>query len=258
MIYLSFNGTDLSQLTGVMIDHINKDTWPSRVVQQAKLARFDGRSFVDATFDYREIIVTGRIIAADQPTFESNRSSFMQYLTPQNATLDLNIGTSIVRFYATVTELMFSDTGGGYGAFTIKFGCSNPIGIDSNLLFGLVATTITAATSTQNLSTIGGNYFTNAVVNVYINAVSGGSSKTVTITNPSTSKAIEITRTWAAGERLVIDGRDKTVKVNGTLVPYSGDFPTWEPGLGGTIKYTDTFTTSRNISLSMQYNKRYL
>jgi len=255
-LYLYFNSVDLTSLTGVLIDHINKDNLPARLVQTADLSRGDGRAYVRSKFDAKDIIIVGRIIATDKATFEQNRSTLVQNLIAENASLDLNIGLSILRYYATVSECIFSDTSGGFSTFTIKFVCRDPVGIDINLATGLATTAITAATSTQNLSSIGGNYKTKPVINVYINSGTDMTTKSITITNPANGKAVVVTRTWAAGERLVIDGRDTTVKVNGVSVAYTGDIPTWDVG-SGTIQYDDDFT-ARNISLTMQYNKRYL
>lgn len=258
MIYCMFNAVALDTLTDVFIQKVSKDDMPKRNLTNYKLSQADGQAQTAAFFDSQVIHVSGHIIAADRNTFDQDRNTLMQYLTPEDANLDIIVGNNVVRYKATAESVIFSDVGGGWGNFDIKFTCSTPVGIDPNLKILLATTVITAATSTQNLATIGGSYKTFPFITIYINSGTGlTSQKEVRITNPATSEAISITRNWAAGERLEIDLYNRTVQVNRANVDFTGALPYWNIGAGGTIKYDDTFTT-RNISLTVQTYARYL
>jgi phage-related protein len=257
---ITYNGVELSTLSGVTIMNIDKDDLPIRKVTDYSLARTDGRKQIAAFYDSRKITVTGALIATDVPTFESYRATLLQNLQGQDLALDLIVNQVQERFYATVESLVFTESEGGFGVFTIVFECSSPFGIDPSLQNGLATTVITATPSTQNLSSIQGTYQTAPYISVYVN--SGSSMNAITnymkLTNVVTGKYIQITRGFAVGELLVIDVYNKTVKVNNVAVDYSGNLDLfWAIGAGGQIKYEDNFT-ARNISLTYQYYPRFL
>lgn len=257
---VTYNNTELSTLTGITITDVKKDDLPVRMVTDYTLARTDGRKQIAAFYDTRQIIITGIIVATDQPTFESNRATLLQNLDGQDLALDLVINTSVQRFYATVASLVFSDTDGGFGVFTLTFECSSPFGIDPNLQPGLATVAITTATSTKNLSSIAGTYKTAPYISVYLTSGTGLglAANYIKLTNPVTGKYIQITRAAAVGELLVVDVYNKTVKVNNVAVDFSGNLDLfWAIGAGGTIQYDDNFTT-RSINLTFQYFPRFL
>jgi phage-related protein len=255
-----FNGTDISALPNITIMDIAKDDLPNRNVTDYTLARTDGRKQIAAFYDNRQIVVTGAIIATDVPTFESNRASLFQILDGQDLPIDLIVNTVQQRFYGTVASLIFSESSGGFGVFTLTFECSSPFGIDPNLLPGLASTAISAQPSTQNLASIQGTYKCSPKLSVYITSGTGINAVTnfVKLTNVVTGKYIQITRAFAVGELLVIDVYNKTVTVNNLAVDYSGNLDLfWAIGAGGQIKYEDNFTT-RSIKLTFDYYPRYL
>lgn len=258
MIYCSFNGTDLSTLTNILVDSVETEPIAKKVVTSYKLARNDGRVITNAQYEGKEIVVTGQIIADDQATMRNNRNSLINIISSGiNKTLLVNIYDTIQQFTATAEEPIFSDSTGGFTRFTIKFMCRDAFGIDQNLQFLLNSTGQTTTPNTQSLSTIGGNYDAAPILEVYVNAVTGGTSKYIQLTNPATSKSIKITRTWAAGELLVVDPEAKTVKVNNVDVDFLGGFLEWATGASGQLKYEDSFST-RTVQIRAKYHKRYL
>lgn len=256
MITCIFNGTDLSGLTNVLIDNVEVEPI-KRLIDKYKLARADGQIITNAEYGGKDIIVTGQIVATDKATMQNNRNTLISNLSALNANLDIDVYDTLQRFTATVEDITFSDTFGGFCRFTIKFACRDAFGIDRNLQFLLNTTGETTTPNTENLSAIGGNYHAAPIIEVYINALSGGTSKYIQLTNPATGKSIKITRTWAVGELLVINPEDGTVKVNNVEVDFLGGFLTWATGTGGQLKYEDTLTT-RTVEIRVKYHKRYL
>lgn len=259
-LYCTFNGVDLTALTGVTIDGIYKDSMPQRTLMRYPLARSDGQVQIGGFYADREINVSGEIIATDRATFESYRDGLLQYLVAQNANLDLNVGSTQMRFIATVAECIFSESKSGFGTFNIKFKCRDPWGIDPNLANLLAPTVITAQPSTQNLATVGGTYEAAPIITVNLNSATGFTAITnyMKFTNVVTGKYIQITRAFGTAELVEIDVFNKTVKVNRTDVDYAGNiYLPFAIGAGGQIKYEDNFTT-RNITLKVQAYKRFL
>ena len=60
-LYCTFNGIDLTALTGVTIDGINKDNMPQRTLMRYPLARADGQVQIGGFFSDKEINVSGEI-----------------------------------------------------------------------------------------------------------------------------------------------------------------------------------------------------
>lgn len=259
-LYLVFNGVDLTALTNVTIDGVDKDSMPLRSLMRYPLSRADGQVQTGAFFADREINVSGKIIATDRNTFEQNRSTLMQNLVAQNANLDLNIGNVYVRFVASAGEVMFSQSGSGFGAFNIKFKCRDPWGIDPNLSPLLAPTVITAQPSTQNLASVSGNYEAAPKITINLNSGSGFNATTnyMKLTNVVSGKYIQITRGFSTAELVEIDVFNKSVQVNRSDVDFSGNiYLPFAVGSGGQIKYEDNFTT-RNVTLKVENYNRYL
>lgn len=255
-----YNNVDISALTGITITDIAKDDLPIRNVTDYTLARTDGRKQIAAFYDNRQIVISGVIIAIDVPTFESYRATLVQNLQGQDLALDLVINQVQERFFATVSSLVFTNSDGGFGVFTLTFECSSPFGIDPNMQTALATTTITTATSTQNLGSIQGSYKAAPYISVYLTSGTGFNtvSNYMKITNPTTGKYIQMTRASAAGELTVVDVYNKTVKVNNVAVDFTGNLDLfWDIGAGGQVQYDDNFST-RSINLTFQYFPRFL
>lgn len=257
MIDVIFHGTNLRTLDNIRITEVVKDSTPSRQLSNFKLANADGRVQVSAFYDLKEIVVNGDITASSRELFEQNRASLIQKLVKENGNLDLMIGGELVRYKATVENTVFSESMGGYGAFSIKFSCSDPIGTGLILNTALASTAITTSVSTHTLTSIAGSYNMLPKITVTTTTVSGATNKTITITNPLTERAILVQRDWSNGDVLVIDGYEKTVQVAGSNVEFDGTIPDWPVGANSTVKYEDEFTT-RSVNLKIEYFKRYL
>jgi hypothetical protein len=138
----------------------------------------------------------------------------------------------------------------------IKFVASNPpFGRDSSTTTQ-VNTRFTGASKTNTFVAVGGNKPVLPVLTITLNSGTGLTSKYIQLTNSTTGKLIKVTRTWVAGDVLVIDCENKTVKVNGSAVDYTGVFPSWNP-TDTQLQYDDTLTT-RDVTLTMVYKRRWL
>jgi hypothetical protein len=81
-------------------------------------------------------------------------------------------------------------------------------------------------------------------------------SNTITIENDTTGQAISVERVWTKTDVLELDVANKTVKVNGTAVDYSGAFPYFAPGTHDLIISSD-FSVYK-LTVTVDYYKRYL
>lgn len=252
-----FNSVDLATVEGVEVTSIDHHKRPVRSNSWQKLARQDGKKLVKSDYDERVIAITAILRGTNRATYEVNRDKLFQYLDVQEATLRVPQSGGNRDYTCTVDEIDYVDNPvGGFSKVMIKFVASNPpFGRDTS---NTTATNsrFTGAAKTDTFVAIGGSVAALPVITLTLNSGTGLTSTYMEITNPASGKTLRVTRTWTAADVLVIDTENKTVKVNGTDVDYTGVFPSWAP-TDTQLQYADTFTT-RNVTMNMVYKKRWL
>ena len=142
---------------------------------------------------------------------------------------------------------------GGFIDLTLVFECSDSFGYDTTYTIIRSATGLTAATVNTPYTQLGSAREQGPYIEIqYTAAPTGATSKTVTISNGTSS--LTITRTWSQFDLLQVDLRAKTVKVNGTDVDFSGALFDNPLGLT-TLNYSDNFTTRTFRMLAYVYNR---
>ncbi len=254
-----FNSQDLTTIAGVNIEKVQFHNRGRRKSARKKLARTHGSKLITALYDEKEIFIKGVINGTSKSAFEQNRDTFFRYLDPVEATLRVPQAGGNRDYVATVDDVSWDeDPMGGFGKFTVRFVCSKPFGLDTSLTTAFNATGKTTATFTQTFApAIGGSIECLAIITVTLSAVSGGTSKYIKITDPATSRYIQIARTWSAADVLIVDASLNTVKVNGTSVDFTGNLLKLRVG-STQLQYDDNFTTSRTVAMKLEYKKRYL
>lgn len=249
----TFNGTDLSGLTGVTILDIKANSIPNRKLMQAELAEADGGILTNAFYGIKTILVTGIIEGDTANVAEGYRDTLLSYLSEPNATLIFEqAGTNRV-YTATMQDAVFSDDNvGGHIPFDIRFSCTDPFGYEQNQ----IQTTEAGVTTNGDTTAItnGGTYKCNTIIWIKLNNFTGADDRAITVTIGGIG--VTVIREWAAGEVLVIDGVNKTVTVGGVAVTFTGQFPMLAVG-SNTLTVTDSFT-ARNIDKTIKYTERYL
>lgn len=251
-----FNSVDLTTLSNnIQINAIDIYKRPVRNLQLQKLARRDGQKLVNAEYAEKIITIEGIISGTSRANFESLRDTFLRYLDAKDATLRFSQSGANRDYTATVSNIVWNNTGGGLATFSIEFNCSDPLGYDTSNTTDVNGVTITTASSVRTITAVGGSYAGLPTITVLLNSGTGLTSKAITITD-QTGAAITITRTWVAADSLVVDSAAKTVKVNGSAVDYTGTFPCLKPG-DTQITYADGLTT-RNVTFTVVHKNRYL
>lgn len=253
---LSFGGVDLAALPGIELLVRDVNGYPNRNLSTHKVARADKSIVTSAEFSSKNIVLSGNLKASDgnRSTAESQWQTVKSYLGQQEKELVITQYGQDVAYTATVARISDTFTG-GYLEWQIEFFCADPIGRDLSVSTFIDSKTITTATDNSNV-TVEGSHYASPVITEVLNSGTGLTSQSVTVKNAETGLGITVTRTWTAGETLEIDCLERTVRVNGSFVDYSGGFPTFYPG-SRTVSYIDTFTT-RSVSFSATYIKRYV
>lgn len=251
---LVFSGFDLTTIQYVEFDRRMPHDLPTRTLNFGNLVRKDGRKLISTTYNEKVIVTEGHINAPTRADMEIARDTLLFRLQPNNATLDIAQATGVRRYTATMQNIIFTHVERGLMKFSVQFATSSPFGQD------VLETTLELGSHTTSPKdytfTVGGTYNAELVLAVALETVTGGSNKTISISNPASGEQISITRTWENNDSIVIHVRNRSVTVNGSVVDYNGVFPLYQPG-SAALRYTDDFTT-RDVTISATYYKRYL
>lgn len=252
---VTFSGFDLTTIPDVHFSRRFPHELPERQVKTGKLARAHGGKVLSVFYGSKKILMEGYIESVDRDEMEVARDVLLYRLQPQEANLDIRQSGALRTYITTMKNVAWTHIEGGRMLFSIEFEANNPFGQDTSAT-ALTFTNPNTAALFDTPITFGGSFNADIILAVALSSGTGLTNKIMTITNPQTGEFISVTRTWTAGDSLVIDVANKSVTVNSVEVAYNGVFPSFSPGLQ-TIRYTDTFTT-RSVSLSGSYYKRYL
>ncbi|MDV7992056.1 phage distal tail protein [Rhodococcus sp. IEGM 1374] len=228
---------------------------PKNDVQSDRLAGGDGAVIVKRSFDQKIFSIRGTLKADTREDLERLINEFNTAIFQPNQAFDIDYAGMVRRFVATAQNVIITTRGFTTAGFSVEFVCPSGVGSDTFNTVMLNATAVTTATASLAVN-VGGTYKAEPTIRMTVNAVTGGATKRVAITNGSTQRGVSIVRTWAVGDVLEIDSLNKTIYVNNAPVDYIGQFPVWPAG-AGVIGYVDEFTT-REVTLNGFYVRRYL
>lgn len=256
MSVITFGGNSLqtSQILTAEVDNVDI---PQKDAQMYALAHANGSKIPFVEYPSRIVRISGKLIGTSITNLEALIDTFKGYLVAQDQNLDFDWNGSTRRFIATVNSTAISRPGGlTYANFSVEFICTNPFGQNTATTSALSAAGRTLGTYNDAHTFLGNAPYQLPIFTYTLTAVTGGTTKTVTIGNGGNGQAISITRTWTAGEVLVIDCVAKTVTINGLAVAFSGAFPEFPPG-AQTLQYSDEFTT-RTFTISAVYTPGWM
>ena len=248
-----YNNFNLSTLPGVKIVNYNVTDMPSRKLNSSKLARANKSLLTSAEYESKQITVTGFVGGDTYDIQQLNFDRLKGYLQDIEGIVRVKQGDTEVEYIGTLNGISKEHLGPNLG-ITLSFLCSNPIGRDSvgRALFAPVV--ITSSTLTKSF-TVDGSFIATPRFNFVVTAVTGGTTKHLSLLNASTGKGIRVTRTFTAGDIIDINSDTMEVIVNGVSIDFEGQFPTFLPG-ARTLQYIDDFTT-RSVTMSAIYTRQY-
>ena len=224
---------------------------PNRRLILGNVANDDGGNLTNAFYGSREIVVSGNISSSNAITGESRRDTLLSYLYQTNATIKFEQANSTRVYTGTLSDTIFSeDNKGGLLPFDLKFNCPDPFGYEQNQL-QVVATNLASGTGTS--VTNNGSYFCYPII--WLKALTSYTLIDTSLSVSDGTRTLTVIRTWLAGDTLVVDGINRTVKVNGTVVTYYGAFPQLAVG-SNTITNGGGFPN--NVDKTVKYTQRYL
>lgn len=248
---VTFEQNVLNNLPGVDLYNHDFNRTPERDIKINKLARRDMSIITSSEYTQKTIYVYAEVCGGTRAETEEALTTLKQVLQPQNGNLRVLQGGIETEYTATVNEFN-PEFEGAIAYVTIVFLASDPLGSSVDQLeFVSFSTTASNASQTGYFE---GSGTTEPVIAITFTSVTGGTNKTVTVTNGRTSQGISINAIYVSGDVLTINSYTKEARLNGVLKDFTGIFPTWAAGTQQ-ITYNDDFTT-RNVAISVSYNSR--
>lgn len=249
-----FNNNWLNSVNGLMVLSSNPYTPSVRTIFNAALARSNKTKTSSAFYTGKTIVINMAIAMPSRGQLEQSIDSLSAMLQGLEKDLVLMQGGNARKYTATLGSLKVGDAQGGYANLEADFVCSDVLGMDTASTSLISLSALTAASRTDSVTFGGTSDYQYPLITITLSAVTGGTGS-ITVGNNNTGQQITVTRTWTAGDVLVIDTYNKTVQVNNVSVAFSGAFPTFLVG-SGTFYYADTFST-RTYNYTATYIKRY-
>lgn len=254
MIGVRFGTYDM-QADGATVTESDVFSAPPNDIQAVELAERDGSLIVQQRYKAKRFTADGHIQKNTVSELDSTLDAFKAAMATKNQAFDIDYAGGIRRYLASAENIIISRSAPTSAGFSVEFLSPDGMGWDVESSELLAPSNI--STSAQSFAiTVGGSYQAEPLITVTLTAVTGGTAKTITLTNGVSLRGISITRTWTTGDVLEIDAMTKTVYVNDVATDFLGQFPVWGTG-DGTIEYLDDFTT-RSVSITASYTKRWL
>jgi hypothetical protein len=255
-INVTFNSNSL-QTANIIVSNIDHGSTPDTTLNIFKLAKAPRSTVTSALNQQKTIILSGSIVGSSIADCDAQIDTFKGYLIGTEKNLDIDYNGSSRRYVATKNKATIDRPNNlAWASFQAEFICSQPYGTDTGVSSLLNVSARTSATYSDTL-TVGGNAeWQTPIITITITALTGGTNATVTIGNANNGQACAVTRTWLAGEVLVIDTSsiNNPVTVNGGAVDFAGALPNFNVG-SQVITYHDTFSTRTFNYLVQNYNR---
>jgi len=220
----------------------------------------DGFDVVDVQYTNKMITLNGWLISNTATALRTWADEFKGYLRPNEKNLDVETygGSGVYRRYVcscsslSIPEEHWQTTQVPYSC---EFLCQ-PFGkATSTTTINLNSGgNITATPHNENVS-ITGTYKCKPTITITV--VSETDLTAIKFENDTNDDWIQVSRSFAAAEVLVIDCDNETVKVDGTAIDFTGIFPKLDPSTNALVlEVTDSGAFSYTASVS--YTSTYL
>lgn len=246
-----------STRVGINTNLIEHTDIPQAIADLMSFADDDGSVITDINYPSRIVKIGGTIHGSSQSDLDSRIDAFKAFFRGKNKNLDITYAGTTRRYIATKNAVGIARSQKlPLARFSVEFICTNPFGLDTSATTLINQANYTSPTLTST-PTVGGTApYQLPVITLTLDALTG-TGDYLQISNDLNTQAIALYGLGlTAGDVIVIDCVNRTVKKNGVEVDYTGTFLVLEPG-ASSITYTDSFTT-RQVDILVQYVKRWL
>lgn len=258
-----FNTRDIESLvSGLRVLQTNTLLPATKSLSSAVLAYMNKTKVTQGFFTDRKVVVSCLIQKTTQTELETAFEALWPIISGTEGALVVTEAGVQRQYTATWSDFALKSVGKAWASFDLIFTCSDTYGYDTAATTLIDQSGITTQPNTLTMADVlGSAEWQVPIITLFISALTGGTNATVTVGNPATAQTISITRNWTAADQVEIDCQNRTVKVNGTLVAFTGAFPEYNPLALTTagqskVTVTDTLTT-RTLRVLVTYYKRW-
>lgn len=244
------------QTDNIILNQIDHESLDYKELNSQRLGNTPGGKLVDIEYRPRVIRISGTIIGTSKSDLETRLDNLKLLCNRQEKNLDIQYLTDYRRY--KVTQALFAVTRQFFHInhvdFEIEFLCSRfPFGIprDTSTVEFLAKTVGTFEGTTGVLK---GTY-EHPMPKIKMTINSATNLTKIYFENQTTGGSITIERDFSAGEELIIDPTEQTVRVDGVAVDFSGVFS--EFNLSNDFKVIFT-STSHDVDVKLIYYPMYL
>lgn len=236
---------------------ISTNVWnaPTNRIQADELAEADGAKVVQQRYTSKTFTVEGRIQKTTRAELDAALDTFKLAMAQHSSPFDIDHGNSVRRYLASSQNVVLARVGETDATYSVEFFSPDGMGWDAESST-LIASTNIGVSTLDIAFTVGGTYVAEPIIELTVNTITGGTAKTISLSNSLTLRGMQVTRDWVAGDVLEVDCLKKSVYVNNIVTDFSGQIPSFEPGNGG-VQYIDDFT-ARDVTITASYTKRWL
>lgn len=240
---------------GVTVTGTDVYSAPQNKIQADTLAESDGALIVKQQYTSKTFSVEGYLRADTIAALEALIDRFKVAMSQKNQGFDLDYAGGVRRYLASYQNMIIAKRSNTTASFSVELLSPDGMGWDVDSTALIEPTGLTSSNVTLPID-VGGSYMAEPIIQVALNTVTGGTNRTVSISNATTLRGMAITRDWAAGDMLEINSLKKTVYVNGIVQEFTGQFPSFAPGIGA-LQYVDDLG-ARDATIQASYTRRWL
>ena len=259
-----FNGNNIESIVaGLQVLGINAHWPPNKTLSQYILANANKAKITQSFFTDKPIKITCAIKRNSRVLLEQSLDVLWPLISGVEGTLILVQSNGQRQYTATWARTNVTEEKGGYMKFDLIFAPSDMYGYDPTYTLLLDQSNITTQPQTITMGDLDGSAeFQAPLIQLWLSVATSTGNTALSISNPSNSQLVTITRAWRVDDFVEIDSKNKTVKVNGVAVDFVGMIPEWQPkAIAGTgnskITIADGLTT-RKWRVRVTYNRRWV
>lgn len=234
------------------------DGSPNKSTRLVPIARADGGIRVYSEYDSLNVSVSGMIVCDTELELDQTIDSLKAKMRSEGV-LRVQYADTYRLLDCLCTDVVIprGQQNISFTPYNLKFESESPFWYEEGFDYHIAGEVITASSDAFNVS-IGSTMDAEMVFTLQINEITPDNSDVqIAIGNNATSQYITVEETWHDNDVLVIDCQKKQAFLNGTLIRAKGLFPVWQPG-AGSVEYSDSASTSRNITLDSSNQRRFL
>lgn len=253
---LQFAGNSL-QTANIVTSDIDHMSGPEKEFDALPIAHGNKSHIPNYNYTGKVITLTGTLNASSLSAMDSLIDTFKGYFVGKDKNLDIEYAGSTRRYVGTARTPRITRPGGlMYAEFEVPVVCTIPFGKDTTTTNLLTTAAVTTSPGNHSI-TVGGNAeFQYPIITITLNSGTGLTNASISVGNNDNGQVLTVTRTWVAGDELVIDPYEESVTVNGTEVDFSGAMPIFGTG-SQSVSYSDTFLT-RNYDIAIDQYRYWL